>query len=211
MSELIEFLELKESGNIRHMKILSVVLALMASLVANAQFGGSMMDMTYGPFTMLQRQDIRKELKLSKEQSKQMDEIGKNLTKSSQSGGFQITDLKKIDDDMLAVLVEKQGQRFFELRIQAMGGTCLSNSIVAEKLLLTVDQKESIRKIRKGPQDHLLGELRKGSRDMKLMENISKAEEKELLAALTDVQRVALTKLSGVIYKDARMKGMWPI
>ena len=92
-----------------------------------------------------------------------------------------------------------------------MGGTCLSNSIFAEKLLLTDDQKESIRKIRKGAQDHLLGELRKGSRDMKLMENISKAEEKELLAALTDVQRLALTKLSGVIYKDARMKGMWPI
>ena len=183
---------------------------LVAS-ISSAQFDGTMMDMRYGPFAMLQRQEIRKELKLSKEQIKQADLIIKGLSKATESGNAVVTSLKKVDDDLMALLDEKQKERFFQIQIQAKGGTALSDPQVAAKLEMTDDQKSEVKKVRKAAQNRLLDEVRKGSRDNKLMEIISKAEEKELLAILSAGQREALVKLAGEVFKGARMKGMWPI
>jgi hypothetical protein len=183
----------------------------LAVSVVSAQFDGTMLDMAYGPFSMLQRPEIRKELKLSKDQIKQADLIIKELSKATESGNAVVTSLKKIDDDLMALLDEKQKERFFQIQIQAKGGTALSDPIVAVKIEMSVEQISSVKKIRKAAQNKLLDELRKGSRDSKLMENISKAEEKELLAVLSEGQREAFGKLAGEIFKGARMKGMWPI
>jgi hypothetical protein len=65
--------------------------------------------------------------------------------------------------------------------------------------------------IRKDAQSNLLSQVQKGSQDRKLMEKISKAEEKELLALLTEEQRKAFTDMAGVIFKGARTKDLWPI
>ena len=193
------------------MKAISVLVGLLATVVASAQFGDSMMDMQYGPFALLQRQDIRKELKLSKDQGKQLDEIGKNLTKTSESGGLQLNSLQKVDDDMLAVLDDGQKQRFAEVRIQVRGATSLSDPAVAKALELTDDQKDAVKRIRKAAQSRLLDVMRKGNGDNGTMEKISKPEEKDLLAVLNEDQQKAFVKLAGVIYKGARIKGQWPI
>ena len=190
--------------------LLGLVIFLLAS-VSVAQFDGTMLDMGYGPFAMLQRPEIRKELKLSKEQIKQTDLIIKELSKATESGNVVVTSLKKVDDDLMALLDEKQKERFFQIQIQAKGGTALSDPIVAVKIEMSVEQISSVKKIRKAAQSKLLDEVRKGSRDNKLMENISKAEEKELLAVLSEGQREAFGKLAGEVFKGARMKGMWPI
>lgn len=193
------------------MKALLGLVILLAASVSSAQFDGTMLDMGYGPFATLQRPEIRKELKLSKEQIKQADLIIKELSKATESGNAVVSSLKKIDDDLMALLDEKQKERFFQIQIQAKGGTALSDQIVAIKLEMTDEQKSSVKKIRKTAQNRLLDEVRKGSRDSKLMEKISVAEEKELLAVLSEDQRVAFVKLAGEVFKGARMKGMWPI
>ncbi len=193
------------------MKALLGLVIFWAASVSPAQFDGTMLDMGYGPFATLQRPEIRKELKLSKDQIKQADLIIKELSKATESGNAVVTSLKKVDDDLMALLDEKQKERFFQIQIQAKGGTALSDPIVAVKIEMSVEQISSVKKIRKAAQSKLLDEVRKGSRDNKLMENISKAEEKELLAVLSEGQREALGKLAGEVFKGARMKGMWPI
>lgn len=198
-------------SNIRDMKALLGLIGLLAAALSGAQFGGMGMDMMYGPMATLQRPEIRKELKVSKDQVKQLDEIVKNLTKVSESGNIQINSLSKVDADMMAVLDEVQKQRYFELSIQIRGAIALTEPLVVEKLGLNVDQAASAKKIRKATQDKVLDAARKGSRDSKLMENASKALEKELTALLTDDQKKAFTELAGVIFKGARMKGVWPI
>ena len=132
-------------GNIRDMKAFVAFAGLLVAMGANAQFGDSMLDMQYGPFALLQRQDLRKELRLTKDQSKQMDEIGKNLTKASETGGLQLSGMQKVDDDMLAVLENGQKQRFSELRIQIRGATSLSDPAVAKALELTADQRVAVK------------------------------------------------------------------
>ena len=196
-------------GNIRDMKAFVAFAGLLVAMGANAQFGDSMLDMQYGPFALLQRQDLRKELRLTKDQSKQMDEIGKNLTKASETGGLQLSGMQKVDDDMLAVLENGQKQRFSELRIQIRGATSLSDPAVAKALELTDDQRVAVKRIRQTAQNQLLDAIRKGSRDSTLMEKISKLEEKELLLVLSGDQQKAFMKMAGVIYKGARLKGQW--
>ncbi len=193
------------------MKALLGLIGLLAAALSGAQFGGMGMDMMYGPMATLQRPEIRKELKVSRDQVKQLDEIVKNLTKASESGNIQINSLSKVDADMMAVLDEVQKQRYFELSIQIRGAIALTDPLVVEKLGLSVDQAASAKKIRKATQDKVLDAARKGSRDSKLMESASKALEKELTALLTDDQKKAFTDLAGVIFKGARMKGVWPI
>ena len=193
------------------MKVLFGLICFLATALSGAQFGGMGMDMMYGPMATLQRPEIRKELKVSKEQAKQLDEIVKNLSKASDSGNLQFNSLSKVDADMVAVLDEAQQQRYFELSIQIRGAIAITDPLVVEKLGMSVDQAASAKKIRKATQDKVLDAARKGSRDSKLMENASKALEKELTALLTDDQRKAFTALGGVIFKGARMKGMWPI
>ncbi len=193
------------------MKALLGLIGLLAAALSGAQFGGMGMDMMYGPMATLQRPEIRKELKVSKDQVKQLDEIVKNLTKASESGNIQINSLSKVDADMMAVLDEVQKQRYFELSIQIRGAIALTDPLVVDKLGLSVDQAASAKKIRKATQDKVLDAARKGSRDSKLMENESKALEKELTALLKDDQKKAFTELAGVIFKGARMKGVWPI
>ena len=200
-----------KGSNIRDMKVLFGLICLLATALSGAQFGGMGMDMMYGPMATLQRPEIRKELKVSKEQAKQLDEIVKNLSKASDSGNLQFNSLSKVDADMVAVLDEAQQQRYFELSIQIRGAIAITDPLVVEKLGMSVDQAASAKKIRKATQDKVLDAARKGSRDSKLMENASKALEKELTALLTDDQRKAFTALGGVIFKGARMKGMWPI
>ncbi len=193
------------------MKTVPAILALIASFVVNAQFGGLGMDMMSGPMATLQRPEIRKELKLTKEQNKQMDEVMKNFTKASQGGEVNLGSFSKIDAQLLAVLDEPQKQRYFELSIQIRGGTAITDPVVATKLDLSDEQKASAKKIRKSAQDKLMDSARKGSRDVNLMEKLSKAEEMELLAVLSDDQKSAFVKLAGVTFKGARIKGMWPI
>lgn len=193
------------------MKVLFGLIGLLAAALSGAQFGGMGMDMMYGPMATLQRPEIRKELKVSKEQAKQLDEVMKSLTKASDSGNLQFNSLSKVDADMVAVLDEAQKQRYFELSIQIRGAIAITDPLVVEKLGMSVDQAASAKKIRKATQDKVLDAARKGSRDSKLMENASKALEKELTALLTDDQKKAFADLGGVIFKGARMKGMWPI
>lgn len=193
------------------MKVLFGLIGLLAAALSGAQFGGMGMDMMYGPMATLQRPEIRKELKVSKEQAKQLDEVMKSLTKASDSGNLQFNSLSKVDADMVVVLDEAQKQRYFELSIQIRGAIAITDPLVVEKLGMSVDQAASAKKIRKATQDKVLDAARKGSRDSKLMENASKALEKELTALLTDDQKKAFADLGGVIFKGARMKGMWPI
>lgn len=193
------------------MKVLLGLVCLLAATLSVAQLGGMGMDMMYGPMSTLQRQEIRKEMKLTKDQVKQMDQVNDKFMKAAQSGNIQLDSLSKVDAELLAILDAPQKQRFSELNIQIRGATALSDKEVAAKLELTDDQKSKIMTIRKDAQSNLLSQVQKGSQDRKLMEKISKAEEKELLGLLTEEQRKAFADMAGVIFKGARTKDLWPI
>ncbi|MBS1725274.1 MAG: hypothetical protein JST51_01025 [Armatimonadetes bacterium] len=200
-------------------RLLTFVLIAMA-VGANAQFGmgTSMFDESYRPFAVIQRRDVRVELKVTPEQSKQIDGLiqafaNQPKSKTPAAGLAFSGAIDKTEKDILAVLNDEQRQRLSEIRVQIKGATSLSDDDVATELKLTDDQKASIKKRRSEATSQLVRELQKpkhGQLD-KVMEDISKQEETDLLAMLTDDQRDSLTKLAGKPFKDARPKGMWPI
>lgn len=201
------------------MKTFCLRVLVLAGSIVNAQFGGgSVFDMNYRPFAVLQRKDIRQELKLSKEQSKQIDDVMKELNKQARTGDpstgmAMMGKFDETDKTILAVLDDAQRTRLSEIRIQIRGATSLSDPEVAAKLELTGDQTATVKKLRAEAMDKFVKGAQSGQRNHmdKLMEEISKDEEKGLLAALTDAQRELLSKLAGKPYKDARLKGTWPI
>ncbi len=200
------------------MKLLSIAFLGIATS-AHAQFDmvSGMMDMQYHPPAVLMRPEIRKELKLSKEQAKQLDEIQKEMANSARSGNPTSFDVAGMfaqqDAKVLAVLDDTQKDRLQEIRVQIMGAVSLSDPQVAKGLNLTDDQKATVKKTRADTFKQYMSAIQSGKRSGldKLMEQLSKDQEKVLIALLDDDQKTALTKMAGTPFKNARQKGQWPI
>lgn len=196
------------------MKLLASIGFLVFAGLACAQFENTTtFDMAYRPFAVLQRNDIKKELKVTKEQSKQIDAVIKEFNKASRdSAAGGPTRVDKADADLVLILSESQKVRYAELNIQIRGATALSDPGISEKLEMTDAQKAKVKQVRTDAIQTLLSRLRGRTRDMdKAMEEVSKGEETELLTVLNDAQREVFAKMAGEVYKGARLKGSWPI
>src|SRR5687768_3164250 len=106
---------------------LSLLVFTLLSAMALCQFEMMNMNkMTSRPSMALQRQDIKKELKLRKDQSSEIDKAIKELNKAMgqanpnnmASLGAPLEKIKETDEKILTVLDEPQKKRLSEVQIQ---------------------------------------------------------------------------------------------
>src|SRR5687767_7882361 len=120
------------------------ILLLVASALSMAQrmpFGGTSRLM----ITMMP--DVKKELKITKDQDKKVQERIKKITEDMQKGivppGFSFTEGPDISFD--DILDETQRARLEELFIQSNGGFALADAKVATKIGLTEEQSAKVK------------------------------------------------------------------
>jgi hypothetical protein len=188
-------------------------------LLVTAAFGFGQFDMTdlmtmqTKPALAIQRPDIKKELKLSKEQTKELARIEKELQKEMQTASGGTPDMAagmavfgKIDEagkNIVAVLDEPQQKRFFEIRVQMMGPPGIANAEIAPLLELTEEQRTKIKACR----SEYLRSVITASKGMSAMEKAKNAHDVELLALLSEAQKAKFTEMQGKPFKNARTKG----
>lgn len=129
--------------------VLTLVLCLLASGIAYAQFGFG------GPgpkMTVISQPDVQKELKITKDQKKQIQEALTTMSSGSMAGNpMSMPDAgsmnAQMDAPFLAVLTPDQLSRLNELWIQYNGPKVLTDPTVAGQVKLTDDQKTKIKAI----------------------------------------------------------------
>jgi hypothetical protein len=173
-----------------------------------------MMSMTSKPAFAIQRPDIKKELKLSKDQQKEISAIEKELQKDAKAGSAAGTQdfaagmavFGKFDEagkKIVALLDETQQKRFFEIRVQMKGPPGITDPEIAKLLEITEEQTAKIKETR----SRYLRSVMTGSKGIKAMEKARDAHDVELLALLTETQRTKLKEMEGKPFKNARYKG----
>jgi hypothetical protein len=113
------------------------------------------------------------------------------------------TAIKKMEE----ILIPPQLDRLHEIQIQQQGASSLMVGFVAEKLQLSADQKESLKKIaeegqnkmREQMQGMFAGGFDEGSREKmrEAMEKFRKEQDDSLLAVLTPDQKESFEKMKG--------------
>ncbi len=176
--------------------------------------GFDVMSIYNSPMMLLARPDIKKELKLTKDQSKQADATMKevqNAGKDAQANPMAAMNaMKKANEDLVAMLDETQKVRFYEIRWQAMGVNSLLDPPMKEALALTDEQFEAVKKSRSDLINTWLEQARGGKPDQKKLEKLAKDREEQTLAMLTEKQRETYKEKLGKLFPNARMKGTPP-
>jgi hypothetical protein len=152
--------------------------------------------------------DVRKEIKLTKDQDKKIQEALKEMERKLQAGtlppGFNIMDpMAGFDIDLEPILDEAQRARLDELFVQANGGFALDDKVVSAKLGLTDEQKSAIRS-RKAEATGEIAEKMMQVRSpgaMKEIEKMRGAHDAALLEMLTPEQKATLETLKGKPFK----------
>lgn len=106
-----------------------------------------LMGLQYSPALFMVRQDVRKELKLTKEQLKLAERLLKDMQtagKDSQKDPMaSMRALTKANEDLTSMLGEPQKQRLTEIKWQALGINCILDPAMKELLKLTDEQFEA--------------------------------------------------------------------
>jgi hypothetical protein len=172
---------------------------------------------------------IQDELKLNDEQKKLADELHDQLIEDRREvfqnrGGDwdgMRKELEKLDTEATNTLNGKlendQKRRLTEIYVQANGPNALADAAVIEILDLTDDQKNKLEDIRQANRDDMFDAFQDfpNMSDEERRETMGKLREDadaSLLAALTDEQREAFTKLPGeeVDYDLSVLRGGFP-
>jgi len=177
---------------------------LICGQIATAQFMPGQMA---GRGMIAMNPDCAKELKITKDQQKKIDEAIKELQKRISAGDYtgmnMMNPMAAIDAPIEAILDETQKARLEELFIQKNDGFALTDKRVATKLELTEDQIAEIKKIDRESKPELtklLQNMRSNSDKDKL-----KAKEKEVslqfIAVLTPEQAAKFETFKGKPFK----------
>jgi hypothetical protein len=167
------------------------------------------------PPMLLVRGDVKKEMKLSKEQSKQIDGLNRAFQDALKGGSkdlaagmavFKVID--EIGEKMLAVLDDGQRRRLREIRIQSRGPSALLDDDVREELAMTAEQTQTIESARAEARSAALTAARSGKADGKALDKISKTYEDAAFKALSLEQAEKFKVMQGKPFPNARPKGM---
>lgn len=216
------------------MKPRRVLVILLFALVgfAQAQFPMGNFDptkMLYEPITLLQKEEVRGELKLDKDQSKKLDAVLKaqqqkmmDLAKMAQGGGANMdlnaamqmmTELQKATDEgnkeATAILKPEQAQRLKELRVQYGGAKLLLEPEIAKELELTPDQTAKLESIKAEEPQKMMALITGGNRGPGMQKEIVKIQDQtkaDMLAVLTKDQADKFTAMEGKPFPPAKKK-----
>lgn len=173
--------------------------------------------------SLLASAEIRRELDLSAEQDKQIDDVLEQLAQSRPVVNFQ--ELQKLSQEEQRAVFERNGKkvseaisaaeekfkailtadqliRLNELLLQLQGAAALRRSDIAERLGLTQKQKDRIRRIQESSQP-FGGTLSSKSEEerRKIYSELRERNKKlaaEMLAVLSDEQRSKFAAMKGV-------------
>lgn len=173
---------------------------LLALMVASVQFASAQMPML-GPdpkMMVLTQPEVRKDIKVTKEQSKQIEEIMKEASKADPSmGGNPMSMFGELDAKVVAVLTPEQQVRLTQLWIQYDGPVVLEDKAIAEELKLTDEQKSKVKELWDVYQNQFLEKMRSGPMGIKAMKAVRKTTNEATLALLTPEQQKAFTDMQG--------------
>ncbi len=150
--------------------------------------------------------EFKKELKVTKEQDKKIQEALKNMQQEVASGSVSIDfsdPMGSMDLDFDPILTETQAARLNEIFIQANGGFALNDPKVAASLDLAAEQQENVKTINSEAVLELMtmmGEVRSKS-DVKALKIKHEEFSDKMLAILTAEQRWKLESLKGKAFK----------
>jgi hypothetical protein len=167
------------------------------------------------PLGLLESKDVRKDLKLSDEQIKKLDELSgkfKEATKDLKGRDLIVKGRElaaSIQKEVNDSLKPEQGKRLKQLQVQQKGVGAFLDPIVAKELELSPDQQTTVRA---GVKDvarkraEILRET-KGDRDAmaKKLAEVNKAMVAEIVKGLSDEQKKKWTEVAG-----APFKGVFP-
>lgn len=144
------------------LRLLSATAAWILLAGACSAQPGTMIMPRAPKFPMFMDPAVRKELALTEEQEKKVKEVLEEFQQGAQQeggkfviriggpgggGAPELPDFKKIEDDLMKVLDEKQKKRFKEIWLQRQGLTALADADVAKEVGLQDDQRELVKDI----------------------------------------------------------------
>jgi len=190
--------------------------------------GGGMMGRG-GPIALLMMKEVREELKLDEDQTKELDVSGKEMREESMAL-FQNGDnaggppdfakiqerMKEVMPKMLAitskfeskleeVLDPNQMDRLLGLVVQRDGARSLSNGMVAARLKITEDQKAKMAELEKSQGEAMRAAMQgggpRGPEMMEKMQALRKESDEKLSAILSDEQKKSMEAMKGEEFK----------
>lgn len=205
------------------MKTLAVATLVVVAAMSMAQGRGGMRMMGGGGMTMLLgRDDVKKEIKLTDDQSAKLEAQRTAMMEAMrarfQNGGgggdpetmrkeFAET-AKKAEKEALAVLDEKQRARLRELWIQREGNNVVANEDMQKDLGFSDDQKAKVKALQEASRQamaEIFQKMQNGELDRSemrpLMEKNQKAMAEELGKIMTSEQAAKLKALAGPEFK----------
>ena len=184
-------------------RIIAPALLLLAAAICPAQ--RSMIGAT-SRLMLTMSPDVKKELKVTKDQDKKIQEAMKVMQAELQSGSRQIDlsdPMGSMDLDLTPILDPAQRTRLEELYLQANSGYALADPKVAAALALTDEQKEKAATAKSEATTELMklmGEMRSNSAVKALKKRQLELGDK-MLEILTAEQKTKLETLKGKPFK----------
>ncbi len=183
--------------------------ALVVLLVLSATAFGQMMPLgNTARLVLVMQPDVKKELKISKDQDKQIQGILKDLQRDGaaglMSGQFNMMNpMAGMDPKLEPILNDGQNLRLQGLYIQANGGFALTDPKVAAAVALTDDQKLQVETIdaeaTKVSQDMMM--KARSNAALKALKEKRKEFGERIRAVLTPEQMVVFVALQGKPFK----------
>lgn len=186
------------------------ILALLVLLTS--QIGFSPAAMMTSPCLCVQNPDVKKELKLNRDQGKKIDgvlkeinEEMKNAQKSMALAGMKAA-MEAGDAKVWEILDDTQDQRLRELILQMKGAMALTEEATSKELGLSEEQVAKIKELKSKASKDWMGHMQAGSQSgMKKGKDVMDQLEKDAVAVLTTEQQAKYTKMLGKIVKNLRL------
>ncbi len=186
-----------------------VVLALAFSTIrVQAQIPGINVGFTKPKIFILMLPEVKKELKLTKQQDKAVQASLKS--KQGDMGSMPMSGfggqgmMGAMDTDLPTILTPEQLSRLNELWIQHEGAVVLEAEEIAKALKLTEDQHGKVENLVEQFRDEQMAMMMGGLRsqgDMDKLKTLQAETEKKILAVLTEAQLKMFGEMQGKAFK----------
>jgi Spy/CpxP family protein refolding chaperone len=160
-----------------------------------------------GRFMLTMAPDVKKELKITKQQEQKMKQAAEDYGKEIQADPGKMTDMMNpmagLDPKLDAIFDEAQRARLEDLYLQFNGGWALTDAKVALALALTPQQIEQVKSTdteAKADLMKMMGSLRSNN-DLKKLKAKNKEAGDKMKAVLTPEQTAKLEAMMGKPFK----------
>jgi len=211
-------------------KLILGIAVLAIAVMSQAQGGGRGMMMQGGggnPLMLLNREDVKKDLALTDDQSEKLAAFNDQgamrdrFMKAMQDSGVSMEDMRteegrkkmqplmeKMQADMKkeveAILTPAQVKRLGEINVQFNGNRSVLQKDIAKAVGLTEDQNKSVAELQKKQQDAMRGLFQKVQSGEMTMEDVQATRKKndeildtEIGKLLTEAQKAKLKEMGG--------------